>query len=202
MPKLSNLNSNAVNLMLITQPLTLAILWDTLPVKPNLALFPDARTVEDALLDSYPLYYIRKPIPNKQVASFEPKRYANPLHADIIDYLQNEKRVTTTLEITKLLGIDRNAAADCLYELTVLGKLRKLHYRHANSDNLYTLAERQLTLEDIPYGKRNDHILRLRVQGYGYTVIGRYYNVLPDVIRRTCQSWPLKRHELLAPPTT
>jgi hypothetical protein len=199
---LQTYNQRAVNLMIATAPISLAVRLDYTKEPPNLAYHPDARDTFDIFIDTYPLFHDLGTSEPDPTAKPKITRYYNPIHADIIDYLQHEQMTTNSTVIAALFGIDLNEASDRLYELAVLGKLRKLRYRHNGSDNLYTLVDRQLTLADIPNGARNDRVLALHAKGYDYATLGRTYGVSSDVTRRLCKSWPSQRALLLAPPTT
>jgi len=198
MPQLYN--QRAVNLLIATAPISLAVLLDPKQEPPNLAYRPDARTKFDILFDAYPIFH--EPIITTGSGSkTKVTRYYNPIHADIIDYLKHEKNTITSLVVEQLFGLSRHNAAEHLYELAVLGSVRALRYRTVGSDNLYTLPDARLTIVDIPDGERNDRILALYAKGYNYTVIAQKFGVSSDVIRRLCQRWPEQRAMLLAPPT-
>jgi len=197
-------DQRAINLMILTMPITLAARLNYKQPLPNLAYHSDARDNLDILLDSYPLYVAPEsatPRPSSEV-ELRPGRYFHFLHPLIVAHLENVVRVTDAAEIARLFNTSQDNASDRLYELTVLGKLRKMRYRHDGADNLCTLIDRQLFIADIPHGERNDRITELRAKGLGYEVIGKAYDISADTVRRLCKAWPVQRAELLAMPTT
>ena len=193
------LSQARVNLMVATMPISLTGIIDQLPI---LNYCPDARSPLDAIIDGYPRYV--EPL-NVSVVGAEvidkPKHYGHFLHPKILKYLETEVRVTDAALVGLRFNTSQSNASDRLYELVVMGELRKVNYRHEGADTLVTLANRALTIEDIPNGARNDQVVALHAQGASYGAIGSTYNLSDYSIRRICNVWPAQRAALLAIPT-
>ena len=109
---------------MITEQQTIAILatnpfaiLNHLTQIPNLAITIEAADESDQILDTIPRLIVAvEPEPKKKN-----DHYKHPIHLDIIDILQHEKRTITPHDVSILFGLQQNHAADHLYNMEVLG---------------------------------------------------------------------------------